>query len=744
MKNKTNLEFFRNRIDLRTEWGKIAWQTVMDYNQRKSPKLGLLKALVAYFPDRQLVEIMNIRPVDYQTDVKAKCICGKGLSKEMYRIGLRGHATGESPAYQINEKIRAKEPYKKRVEEFILGSECYKHLPDLLYDFGYHELRRQIGEKKKRNAKTVGEIISGFSKETKKLLSKKGINAEQLAQLSLLTKNLDLDGLESRLLYDLDPGKKNSFMNWFREGIKNDITDARIKKIYKMLENAPQFLEDKELAMLVAYQYEYRKFDSKAVLGNIKEDLLYLDKLAEDNETIKRYGKPNLDKHYVRPATIFRKRENLEERTVREKLNEEYLTFVEALGIKTHFPEIEETRVSVNRELANKYGIGRTWDYLLQKLGDVFFETKKEIASEYKKFGEIVKDKVLTKKEYMLLKDFFKRASIMENERESYLKFYSISRFEQIAPGITSIGRKVKLAEQLENPGILKKNFYLKEDLNLPKFNVNETFDNLLDIIQNTYTNNKNLLKFREKEMLSVMMMQDNGLIEKNNLLRLVRWHNYLNIPSKPTQPDEKMRQKMDYIASLAAKGLVEINPCMQRFISSKYIQQGKDYEKKFSYVSSGLHRLNKENIEERDYRKDVEAAKGLDGKGFMKLKVFGKKGYIDIKTKYYRHKAWEKEFTMSTYTPSEINGLSEKAKDYVSLKKEDLDKIDSLLKEERIVFHDPYRDCKYNSSYIYSGIIYDMRRQVAEAERRASYETEKSFGEIIIHKKDYEKLKKL
>ena len=582
-KNQTpNMEFYLNKIDLRTDWGKKAFSTIQSYVERKSPKLSLLKALTLHFSDRNLIDILeDVKPVDYQTDVDATCVCSRHLSKELYRMRLKGHVTTESPAYQINEKIAKKQPFQRKIEEFILGSECYKHLPSLLNDFGFYELTAKTTEGRKKNSTKIKEIINGFSNETKELLKKNGIDINQLANLSSLTKNLDINGLEARMLYDLDPGKKNSFSNWFREGIRTKINQNKeIIQIYKTLENAPQLLQEEDLAKLVVYQYEFRKHDVKAVLGNVKEDLIYLDSLPEENEIIKKYGKINLDKHYVRPATRFRSRENLENKTIKEKLNEEYLTFVEALGIQSHFPEIEKIRSEVNRDISYKYGIGRTWDYMLQRLSPRFFDVKLELAEEYRKFGKITKEKILTKQEYSILKEFFKRSSILESERESYLKLYSIPKFKEVAPQIATIGRKIKLAEKLgdENMLYLRKNYTLKED-------AEQSIEEMIDMSAKAYHKNKNLLKFQARYGNQMLKELENGLVEKRWLDQkspVKRWYNFLK-NKKIEKFDTKLLEEALHYENT---GLVTLN---EKFKDA--LTKGKSYAE--SKTIQGLNNLH-------------------------------------------------------------------------------------------------------------------------------------------------------
>ena len=627
----------------------------------------------------------------------------------MYRMRLKGHVTEKSPAYQIVEKIRAKKPFKRRIEEFILGSECYKHLPELLYDFGFYNLKRTITEKKKKNNETVEKIVKGLSSELKELLEKKGIDASQLVELSLLTKNIELEGLEQRLLYDLDPGKKNSFANWFREGIKQGtIEDKKITRIYNALEKAPNLIEEKDLAALVAYQYEFRKYDSNAVLGNIRKDMFYLSSLNDDSEIIKKYGKPNLNKHYVRPATAFRKRDSLENVTIKEKLYEKYLSFVEALGIKNAFPDIENIRTDVNRQVADKYGVGRTWDYLLEKLSNKFFEVKGELSDDYGQFGKIVKEKVLKRDEYLLLKSFFKRANIAENERESYLKFYSMPSFKEVAPKIIMLGRKVKLAEKLENPSMLKKDFYLKEETPVA-FDEGKTIDDAFDIVKNSYHQYKSFLKFKKNLNQEIY---DNGLIEKNDFKKLAKWYGLLKNTVEPL--NESAAKNIDFVKEVIKKGLAKPNFNLNEFLNSKYVPHRYNFR---VYGIEGSIKYNLEKRESRDegnYNERVQKVKEFAGKRILEIK----NDYIGTSFTYIHPFKWKnKEFSLEYYTPWQIEDIEDKMLSHIALDSNDIKKIDSLIKGKKVKFTEYYSDSA------------------------RKWYNENKKGNLVMAKADYEKL---
>jgi len=610
------LRLLRSRIDLRTDWGRQAWTTIQKYAERgATAKLSLLKSLVTYFEGRPLVDVLNVEPVDYRTDVKDRCACGRELSKELYRMRVKGHVRKGAVETEILQKIKDKKPFKKSISEFILGSECYDHLPDLLSDFGFDELKRRTKIARRKGKKELEEILNAeFSDELKNRLSQVGINPEDLAKLGSLVKELSFDNsTEAALLYDLDPGKRNSLACWFDEGIKNKtITDPEIIEIYNKAIKVPHLLKQGDLGLLMTYQYDFRKHNTDAVIGGVKKDLFYLASLPLDHNIIKKFRKINLDKRYVRPATKFISREGLEEKTVREKLNESHLTFVEALGIYNHFKNIEDIRYQCNKDTAQKYGVGRTWDYLLEKIIPVFIETKKKFAEDFKKFGEVVRESVLTRDDYRTIKAFLKRSEIgTGSARENYLKRFSIGSFKEVAPKIVAVGRKIKIAEGLYENGAkdystLKKEFLLKEDLEKDlekKTGIIEPLEAVIDFIANSYSEDKLYNNFKIKYGKTIENFFKEGLIESKDIEKIKRWYSFLKKEGVAAIPKEAS-ECIEKIKELEKIGILKSGEEFKDLINSRYVNNAAISQ--IIKVSSESDKFEKE-INKAPYKKEIK-----------------------------------------------------------------------------------------------------------------------------------------
>lgn len=532
-KRKTNnqselLEFLSQKLNLRRNFDRNAWNVIQNYAEKgDTAKLSLLKGLLIELEGRTPEQILsNLDIVDYQTDVKGSCVCGKSLSKELYRLRIGGRLPKKALEREVVQTISTGETVGESRAELTLGSSCYANLPELLSDLGYPELQEVAKKSKKKKADELEHLIEEPSKELLSRLKAEGIDIKQFEKISSLLQNADLTN-EREVIFNLDPGRKNSFANWFSQGIKQGaIIEQEIIDIYSKLEKASHLIQPGELAKLATYSYEYRKFPARAVIGIDKDDLMYLSNLSDNDPIVKEHGKFNIDKHYVRPGTKFRNRKDLEKVTIREKLNQSHLTFLEALGIQLHFPELRDVREQANRKTAGKYGVSQIWYWLLRNdIKPVFEQTKKELHEEYKEFGEIVHDHVLTKDEYHTVKEFLKRGSLgRKSERESYLRMHSIQQFQKIAPKIAAIGRKLRLAEKMHENGngihdygILKQEYILKEDFeeNQEKLvGTSINLENILDMLEIVSMQRKPYKRL-QKEIPLIRQMYAHGLISK-------------------------------------------------------------------------------------------------------------------------------------------------------------------------------------------------------------------------------------
>jgi hypothetical protein len=262
--------------------------------------------------------------------------------------------------------------------------------------------------------------------------------------------------------------------------------------------------------------------------------------------------------------------------------------------------------------------------------------------------------------------------------------------------------------------------------------------DNVLDIINNTYTTNKVLLKLRQKDIPVLNQLYSEGLIEKNQVSRLLKWYKYLNKPSKPRQPDENLKSRIDSVKSLVDRGLAEINPGLERFLNSKYLPQGKNVEKSFGRVSYHVRMLGDKKLEDIDYRPLVERAKELSGKAIMKLGKLNNKGYIEMKPMSFGYKGWEKDFRIMVYDPEQMVKI-ERMKDFVALEKEDIERLDGLIKEGKIEFDDGYKMSGEKSDVFRSSFYAENTASTNQSNYTSRREMDRG---MYIHKNGYERLK--
>jgi len=586
------VELVQDKIDGRTTEGRNAWEALERYHKTKdTKKRGLLENLLVLF-DGRFMDIINAEPEDYQESVEGRCACGEGLSKEVYLMRIRGRAVKDGKESQIIAKI--KDMISLSATDlsahglYMLGSTCYKDIDHLLNYVG-GEREEDLAKTRKKKSEELEEVTPEISPELKARLVELDIDEEQFQRLHHFIKDASDLSEEGDILFALDPGKNRSFGNWFREGISiGTINNEDIVKIYHRLKRAPVSLTTKDLAALTTYSYEYRTFDTRAVIGGVKDDLLYLSGLDNNDPLIRRFGRFNIDKHYVRPATRFRERKGLEQVTIREKLEQSKMSFLEAIGIGLHFSDIKDretgkqvsirdVRIQANRQTSDTYGVGQHWYYILKELKPVFEEVKAELAGEYKKFGEVVKEHVLTKDEYNLAKRFFKRSSIGRGtERENYLRMHSIRQFREIAPQIAVVGRKIRYARRIYDgtgdeelkDNALRQEYFSKEELE-DRFEaltgIQEDPDKVIDIIVNSgFVDSKSFLKFQGDHGQIIGEMYANGLLAKRYLNKTgkskecVLKRQYNNIRFCVKEVDAETKEKLEKIAEWTGLPFVE------------------------------------------------------------------------------------------------------------------------------------------------------------------------------------------
>ena len=716
------------------KWDRNAWNRISHYKKtHQTSKLSLLKGLVIEFGGRPLREILNAEPTDYQRGVHAKCVCGANLTDKSYRLRLKGNSGKEGIEHHVHGKIKSKtlvsQMGRGSKTEFNVGKDCYVFLPEMLSEMGYDELKNISDVKRSRNGKKKNlEDMAILAQSLRDELSKSGIDPKTIGRISGM---IGKSGLTAHgLLYELDPGKRNSFANWFREGIKSgSIDNKEIVRAYEKLEDAPYLVSNTELAKLATYSYEFRRFDTKAVIGVEKDDLLYLNSLKEDDELVKEFGKPNIDKHYVRPGTKFKKREGLEDITIREKLEQSHITFLEALGIKLHFPKLEKIRKKVNRKTSDKYGLGIEWNYILKEIKPVFENEKAALHNEYQKFGEIVKEHVLTKEEYFSAKDFFERASIgMKGERENYLRMLSIRQFREMAPKITAMGRKIRMArKEYEKSGnewtwrdLIKQDYVLKEDFK----EASEKTIGMLSDNKILGIKNKNLKKFQETHGSMIGKMYENGLIAKKYISDL-KGENAFSRYSKLLEKEKVMEMGgelskiIESVEPYLKSGLVDLVGNINPFegISRRFISKDEEwrvsmkcdrFKSLVEYAGIDLSKID-------EIKRKISELRKFEGSHYISEgdKMFFSTEYITAGC------ACASGSFSSIHMPC-VNDFLDKIKNSVKV---DMDFVGKLIE-----INDHYKTLKVKESYV-DNLIDNLKGERIFAEKRFKEKVEEKYN---------------
>jgi len=533
-------KFLERRVDFRTEWGGQARATVLNYVKEKNTlALSLLSSFALKFPHKKLIDLLKVHTVGYRHDVPSSCICGKYVKEDWYVMKL-----------------------KNCEKEFNLGSHHYKILPGILDCFGFSELKDSIaraGDGKK--SKELDEIV----RDSKSIHGRLEVSKEGLRTFSKMARFFK-EG-------DVSIYAKNSF-NWLRDEIaKGRIKDRGIVELFFKVKRAPHLVRDEELFELADYEHRNRKYRTDAVLGSFKDDFIYMSSLRKDDELSKAFGN-----------TKSKRGKTFGDKGILEELGKEEMTFHEARVVKNMFPELEKIRREANRSVADRYGTGIEWNYLMKELKPIFDKERSDMHDEYEKFGEIIKGHVFTKKEYLALKGLIKRADIRgESARENYLRMFSIKEFRNIAPIIAVMGRKVKMArkeyedsrdEEGSNKGewvcgdLIRQDYMLKEDFvkNSKKLGVDDPEKMMTGLSEHNIWGIKSIMleKFLERHGKNIGTMYKNGLVAKKYLTELngtndlIRYYKMLRA-EKVEEISEELSMKMRVIDKYVNEGLVYV-----------------------------------------------------------------------------------------------------------------------------------------------------------------------------------------
>lgn len=752
------VELVKDKVDGRTKEGIGFWKALRSYHRTKdTKKRGLVENLLVLF-DGRIMDIVNAEPIWYQEHVKTRCACGEEIEREVYLMKIKGRAIKDGKESQIITKIKNQTSLSaedlKAYGLFFLGSTCQGNFSDLISYYG-QDMEEKVTESRKKKSEEMEDTNLEISAELREKLKDLHIDEEQFKLIQNYLKDASDLSEESSVLYELDLGKNRSFGNWFREKINSgEIKNEEIIEVYHRLKHAPKSLTTKDLAALTTYSYEYRRFDTNAVMGGIKDDLLYLSCLEYKNPLIKEFGRFNIDKDYVRPDTRFRERKDNPDigKKIRDKLKEPDMSFLEAIGIMVQFPNVESARVRANRdvtaryikrdeEIARKYGVGQEWDNVLRELRDVFEKENQELSEEYREFGEILKDHVLTRDEHITLKRFFKRSFIgsQRTQRENYLRMFSIKEFKEIAPEVIKIGRKLRYANrqyqetgsELLKLGLLRQKYILNEDLE-DKFTkltgIEENYEIVIDMLLNAQcVGNKAFRKFQEDDSKSFKEAYDNGLFASKNLNKLAR--NYERLQKEEVvELDDKTKERLAKIVKYSKSEFVNVKyeGKVEKNLEGIEVRDKTYVPKKFISVINRIYNsidlvLDHTKLEERDLDNLRENKAKLKEKGNV-LYVQEEDGKLkdstyysnmrvnahSIRTSRFLQKGWrhrdipkgDEGYKVSAVDAERIEEAVKNIESGVEVDEEFLKKFDSLNRRDLRAIGEKGFELPYNLRY--------------------------------------------
>ncbi|MFH1505954.1 MAG: hypothetical protein ABIE94_03100 [archaeon] len=557
-------------LDLRYSIDKKAKEAILAMEARGDYKnLSALRSMKIKLGTNRVTDIRYLQEVGYERNVEdIACECGNGLSEV---------------AFHFRYGPRMKDRVKKRRatgSDIILGKNHRKTFTKMLEEWGDGTLRRQITEGPRQQEEKLEDLLTKLPASLMKRLRMLGVDVEQLGKiLSLQHAYALLHGDETGLRYDMDPGTGRNTFNWFRLGIEEgQIDNEEVEDIWYRMRDAAHLVEEHELVTLMQYSFEHRYRNTNAVLSHVKDDLLFLGGLSKDHKWVKKYGKIDIDKKYELPETRFRPEKDFsrkKKRTIRDVLGQMMITTTEAIGIHQHFKDIKQIRERINRETTQRYGVGRTWDYLLRDIKPEFEEVKAELHEDFERGQKIRDIYKLTKGDYKTLRTFFEASEVGDrSQRRNYLMNYSIEQFLEVAPKIVAIGRKIRYAQKAKDEGwgdkeaLMRQDFVAIEDVR-DEFEEytgikDSSLDEVLDLIANANLGGKTYGKCQEE----LERMREYGIIESKYL----RQEGYQSI-----------KWAYDKVVDAGIEKLTEEQEKAQELLRRQYEEHGIYYEASYS-----------------------------------------------------------------------------------------------------------------------------------------------------------------
>ncbi len=318
---------------------------------------------------------------NYRKDPLARCICHAPLRKA-YKFNVR-YTDDETTKRAGNV---AGTTGLRTVGEMTLGPDHWDVFPKLVRALGDPDFAKQLPvseedamqERQKQPAYVEQNLVEKLPSTFVEQLEKAGIDPEALQQVpDLLKYGPDiLKSSAGHLEHLLNPANRRSWYNWFDSKIKaGEIEDENIIKAFDKLHSSIHRVSDIDVSLLLAYSYQFRTRPREGLIGNLKQELLYVrdiqhgfrhEPMTASEKRLSEYIHPVVMQQRISPAHIYKLAERPGAKQLRDILGEyddkvpeeertDEITVADAVALRRAFPGFDRERTVFNRSNFHVY-----------------------------------------------------------------------------------------------------------------------------------------------------------------------------------------------------------------------------------------------------------------------------------------------------------------------------------------------------------------------------------------------------
>lgn len=330
------VELVEEFVDKRTNFGQEA---IARAARLAGPQVEASYELISRIKSKGITKINNplqFRLVGYEKGEKHERI-GQSIANPKLRTVFRYSISATGTTGDARSGQVAGVGAVGNLGEIEVGKILNEKLPILIPILGddrYREFFQQQGRNNRNREATQNQIRT-----------MQDVIAEQLADCGFDT--TELSGYLKDYFNQAARTDSGNDLLWLGRQIETGkINDDNLSfAFYDVMLNIDYSNESAQLTSHAVM--ELRKRSAKGLIGKLKDDLLFLDK----NKGIHNV---NLNQPFRR-RIYYPEKKSVEEGTIRKKLNQNQLSFSEALGIVRHFPGIVQAKKRFNRTNAETY-----------------------------------------------------------------------------------------------------------------------------------------------------------------------------------------------------------------------------------------------------------------------------------------------------------------------------------------------------------------------------------------------------